>query len=206
MKTLNSNKLGRPLFALAAVILALALALPAQAAPTVRAKRDGGVTKVVFDQAFLDVLTLYSVEVGKLGPGTILDGTKAKFEIAGGAVDVGPENNGGELYHLGGLRLSVASKTVELRYFTIDLTGALNAVLSGLVIEDGDQVGRVDLCDIEILSEDDITLEPQMAVINNAAVTLTAGAADFLNAAFGIDDFEEGLAFGTAKVKYRFKE
>jgi hypothetical protein len=149
----------------------------------------GGMTEVELTSA--DVLAGLGVTVTPLGTATI-EATSpfptAVFPITGGSI--GP---GGALIQHGGsgLELSTAAASIDLQNFLIDTAGG---VVDGLVtIGAGPPVGVVAL----------FTLGAGATPTTNIPLTLTAGAADALNAVFfpaGNGPFSTSTQIGLAST------
>ena len=164
----------------------------------------GDTTKVTLDAGFVEALTALKVTPGPVGEATISEKGIATFPITGGNVTyyepgtVSPFVQG-RLDHDGsGLSLEAGGKTVELTDFVID-PGA--SVLTGTVTVDGQEAAA----DAPLFFLDGSTLEPlrtgeQTAVLEGTTVKLKKEAADLLNETFGIQDLQEGLVIGVAKI------
>jgi len=195
MKTLKFAHPFKPLFALTALILTLALVIPAHAAPTVRP--FAGKTTVQPSEDFAGALEALGIELGIIRPAYERRGY-ISFRIPGGAIDLGSLN--GEILHLGGLSLTDGDGTrVELLNFIIDTT---DLVLTGQVTVDGDLVARIPLFNLELTTPPEV--KNIKLTIRNVNVTLTAEAADALNAVFAVDAFVPDFSIGEAWVKALF--
>ncbi len=175
--------------------LLLALAVPASADPTVQV--FGGRTSVDLSDDFLNALRDLNVARTSVRPARLRRGTAA-FPIPGGVLDL--ETAGGDIFHLGGLTLSAGGTTVGLLNFIIDTTGP--AVLTGIVVVDGDVFGRLTLFDLD-LSNASVERKRRRLEISNVGLGLSQAAADALNLVFGVDAFVAGLDVGDADVKTR---
>jgi hypothetical protein len=166
---------------------------------------SGRTTAVTLDAGFVSALQSLKVTPAPLGDASISSKGVARFPITGGNVTyyepgtVSPFVQG-ELDHDGsGLSLSAGGTTVELTDFVID-PGA--SVLTGTVSVDGEVAAEA----APLFFLDGRTLNPLRttdsgaAVLEGTTVKLKAEAADLLNQTFGIDDLQEGLVIGVAKI------
>jgi hypothetical protein len=181
--------------------LSMILAATALAEPTVQPL--GGRTCVLLDEGFAEALESLEISVGIIAP-AFSRRAKVCFPISGGGIDLG-ENGKIELIHTGGLALiqyeATDEKTsVELTSFIIDITGD-TPVLTGLVIVEGNLVGRLPLFDLD-LEAAKIKQKYKFLSVRNVVLTLTSEAASALNSVFfdGEDVLEGGLKIGVAKV------
>jgi hypothetical protein len=169
-------------------------AVSVHAAPTLTLRT--GATSVALEPALVTALTTLGVTPDAIKPSVIRRGV-IKFPIPEGRLD--QANLKGEILHLGGLRLSTATKVVELTQYVIDTTGA-TPVLTGLVIVDGSVVGRLPLYNLSVPA---VTL-PLPAVrrvrLSGVELTLHPQAATALNGAFGVTAFAGGFKIGTGTV------
>jgi hypothetical protein len=163
-------------------------------------------TRVTLDAGFVSALESLQVTPGPVGEATISSSGVAQFPITGGNVTyyepgtVSPFVQG-RLEHEGaGLSLEAGGKRVELTDFVID-PGA--SVLTGTVTVDGEEAAA----DAPLFFLDGRTLQPlrtgangAVAVLEGTTVKLKAEAADLLNQTFGIQDLQEGLVIGIAKI------
>jgi hypothetical protein len=166
----------------------------------------GRTTAVTLDAGFVSALESLKVAPGPVGDATISKQGVASFPITGGNVTyyepgtVSPFVQG-ELDHDGaGLSLTAGGKRVELTDFVID-PGA--SVLTGTVSVDGAVAAE----DAPLFFLDGRTLNPLevnesngTAILEGTTVKLKAEAADLLNQTFGIQDLQEGLVVGEAKI------
>jgi hypothetical protein len=164
----------------------------------------GDTTKVTLDPGFVEALTSLKVTPGPVGDATISKQGVATFPITGGNVKyykpgtVDPYVQG-RLEHTGsGLSLTAGGKKVELTDFVIDPG---KSVLTGTVSVDGKEAAT----DAPLFFLDGRTLEPlrageETAVLEGTTVKLKKEAADLLNQTFGIQDLQEGLVIGVAKI------
>lgn len=165
---------------------------------------DGQTTNVELDAGFVDALESLEVTPGVVGEAKLTEGT-LKFPITGGEVKyfepgtVSPFVQGEILHEGSGLSLTAGGKKVELEDFNVD-PGA--SVLTGRVSVDGEVAAE----EAPLFFLDGSTLEPLRttddgrAVLEGTTVELKAEAAELLNQTFGIQDLEEGLKIGVAKI------
>lgn len=179
---------------LAVAALLLTLSTPVFAEPTVQVA--GGGTVVVLSTELVAALTSLSVTPDRIKPAKLKRGV-AGFPILAGAIDL--EDLRGDIFHSGGLSLTSATTTVELRNFVIDTLDG--TVLTGLVSVNGDLVGRLPLFDLDLTEAP--VINGRRIVIDAVEVTLTAGAAAALNDAFDVSAFAAGLLIGEATVGTR---
>lgn len=162
-------------------------------------------TAVTLDAGFVSALESLKVTPGPVGDASISSNGVARFPITGGNVkyykpgSVSPFVQG-ELDHDGaGLSLTAGGTTVELTDFVIDPG---KSVLTGAVAVDGAVAAE----DAPLFFLDGRTLNPLAvnddgtAVLDGTTVKLKAEAADLLNRTFGIDDLQEGLKVGVARI------
>jgi len=179
-----------------------------QAAPEPLAKIDslsGRSTAVKLDPGFLAALEQLEVTPGAVGEAMITKGGSAVFPITGGNVtyyepgSVSPYVQGMIDHDDSGLSLKAGGTTVRLTDFVVDPG---RSVLTGTVSVDG----KVAAQDAPLFFLDGRTLEPLQArkngtaVLQGTTVKLKAEAAELLNQTFGIDDLQEGLVIGVAKI------
>jgi hypothetical protein len=167
---------------------------------------SGRTTAVTLDAGFVSALQALKVTPAPVGDATISKQGVASFPITGGNVTyyepgtVSPFVQG-ELDHDGaGLSLTAGGKRVELTDFVID-PGA--SVLTGTVSVDGEVAAE----DAPLFFLDGRTLNPLevnegngTAILEGTTVKLKAEAAELLNQTFGIQDLQEGLVIGKAKI------
>jgi hypothetical protein len=192
MKT--SSCLSKLSLTLAVFALTLILFSQAQASPTVRL--FGGFTSVQLSDDLLGALTTLGITPDTIAPGALSEST-VRFPISGGGID--QATLAGDIFHVGGLSLTNAdgTTTVELLNFIIDTTGQ-QPVLTGLVTNNGDLVGRLPLFNLS-LANAQVVMAPFNLSIQGVDASLTADAAEALNAVFGVDAFVEGLNIGIAE-------
>ena len=164
----------------------------------------GDTTKVTLDAGFVEALTSLKVTPGPVGEATISKQGVATFPITGGNVtyyepgSVNPYVQGMLMHDGSGLSLAAGGKTVELTDFMVDPG---KSVLTGTVTVDGQEAAA----DAPLFFLDGRTLEPlrsgeETAVLEGTTVKLKKEAADLLNETFGIQDLQEGLVIGVAKI------
>ena len=157
---------------LLSVTLGVALAATtvlATVAPASAAPTKKGKTVVTLDAAAAGVITGLGVAVAPTGPATAT-GLAFTFPVVGRTGDA-------IIQHVGGLSLSAGDTVVTLSNFWIDTS---TGVVSGIV----DDTVRVPLFTLGDATASGLELE------------LTDAAADYLNAAFDVDVFTEGLVIG----------
>jgi hypothetical protein len=162
-------------------------------------------TSVMLDKGFLEALTSLKVTPGPVGDAKISPAGTATFPITGGNVTyyepgtVSPFVQGMINHDGSGLSLEAGGKKVELTDFDIDPG---KSVLTGKVTVDGEEAAP----SAPLFFLDGSTLEPLeakddgTAVLQGTTVELKKEAADLLNETFGIQDLEEGLKIGVAKI------
>jgi hypothetical protein len=167
---------------------------------------SGETTAVALDSGFVGALQSLKVTPGPVGDAEISKQGVASFPITSGNVKyykpgtVSPYVQG-ELDHDGsGLSLTAGGKRVELTDFVVDPGASL---LTGTVSVDGEVAAE----DAPLFFLDGRTLNPLevneadgTAVLEGTTVKLKAEAADLLNQTFGIQDLQEGLVIGIAKI------
>lgn len=190
----------RQLLLASACALGLGLAGAVQAAPTVGTY--GGTTTVELDAGFTGALASLGVELGLAGNARV-GAAGVGFPIPAGEIDL--ETAAGEIVHTGGITLTAGDLTVTLSTFIIDTTGE-SPVLTGLVKANNDLLFRAPLFDLELPAGLTLPLRPSrlgQLPLPGVGLTLTAAAADLLNAVFEVEAFEEGLVIGEASVLAR---
>ena len=198
-------KLLRTLFAAA---IASTLAISAQAAKsepqttgTVDVKT--GQTAIRLDSAFSGALQVSEVVASKIIPGKVVTGkNELRFPVTGGAIDLVTLTS--EIIHSGGVNFSKGEVSVSALDLIISIPTAGSespAVVSAIVVVNGNSLGRVDLFSIEA------TLTAPLEVPNNKKIvvkdvdlTLTQAGADALNSAFELNVFTTSTVVGTATV------
>jgi len=159
------------------------------------AKRAGpyGQTTLKVDPATLEALTSLGVSPGAVPPGT-LNGTKYAFPITNSPTSV---LRTGVVRHRGGISLSAGDTRVRLTDFGIRL---LDRELYGKV----NGAGPVALLDLDY-SKARVRLRGTRVHVGGIGSTLTAGAADALNDAFGTSALSDETRIGKVSVDYRLR-
>jgi len=186
---------------------ALGLAGTASAAPSLQFV--GGSTRVQLSDELLGALTSLNVTPAAVRPGrleAVGNGARVVYPIPTGELDAeGPKL---EVLHSGGLTLSAGQVRVALTSFIIEnLNG--DPRLTGIVKVNDTILGRVPLFNLALTQAPSLT--PNGAItrieLDSVEVTLSAEAADALNAAFGLSGvFTEGFPVGTARVLGRLRD
>ena len=181
---------------------------PAMATPQPVAQIDsltGQTTSVALDADFVAALESLKVTPGAVGDARITKTGRAVFPITGGMVtyyepgSVSPYVQGLIEHEGSGLSLEAGGKLVELTDFEVDPG---RSVLTGTVSVDGEQAAA----DAPLFFLDGRTLQALKttddgrAILQGTTVKLKAEAADLLNQTFGIQDLEEGLVIGVARI------
>ena len=184
--------MSRPIrLVLLAVCALLVAAAPAAAKSNGKLKLIRGATTLTLDEGALDALTSLGVAPAPLAPARA-EGADVSFPITRGRVDA--KTLAGTIRHTGGLSLTKGDTRVELRNFVIDTKRAV------LTARAGD--ARLAILDLD-LSHVTVARKQRRLTVGGVSATLTQGAADALNAAFGTDAFAKGQLIGTAVVKSR---
>lgn len=164
----------------------------------------GQTTAVKLDAGFVEALESLKVTPGVTGDGELENGS-LKFPITGGNVtyyepgSISPYVQGSIEHDGSGLSLTAGGKRVTLTNFVVDPG---KSVLTGRVAVDGEEAAP----SAPLFFLDGRTLKPLRttndgrAVLEGTTVKLKKEAADLLNQTFGIDDLEEGLVIGVAKI------
>lgn len=149
-----------------------------------------GSTNLALDPGTAQALTDLGVTAAPIGPAEALPSGELSFPITGGNANT--TTFAGAIRHSGGISLTAGSTTVELTDFTINVNG--NPDLTALV---GGQ--RVSILSLD-LGAVEARVRGRRIELGNVKASLTAVAADALNAAFGVTAFTEGIPLGTARV------
>lgn len=191
----------------AAVVAAMALALvpgaqatkapPKAPAPPADVLLYRGATTVALDPGTAGALKSLGVSVAPTGS-AYAGKAGISFPITLGVVDAADLT--GQIRHSGGLVFAKGATKVFLSRFFIDIDEAPS--LSGKVGATFGAGDRAELFSLD-LSGLKVDAGSRHIVLSGVGLTLTAGAADALNAAFGTTAFTEGLPIGTATVKAR---
>jgi len=137
-------------------------------------------------------LTALGVTPGVVEPAT-LTGTTASFPITGGRADL--DLGAGGVTHAGGISLTAGGTVVRLEAFDIRL-GAAPQLFASV---DG-SAEKIAIADLDLRAATP-AVDGRRVTVGNVAVRLTQGAADALNAAFGITAIAAGLPLGVATVQ-----
>jgi len=169
-------------------------------------------TEVTLDAGFVEALTTLGVTPAPVGDGEITDQGVARFPITGGNVTyyepgtVSPFVQG-RLDHDGsGLSLTAGDTEVELTDFVVD-PGA--SVLTGNVSVNGEEAASgapLFFLDGRTLNPLEVNENQGTAVLEGTTVKLKAEAAQLLNDTFGIQDLQEGMEIGIAKITLELPE
>jgi len=152
---------------------------------------EGGDTRLAVDAGAGAALASLGVQVDLIGPAFgARDGSLA-FPITRGVLRGG--DLAGQIEHSGGIRLTAGDTELELTRFVIDtVRGVLTAEADGI---------RIDLLALDVPAGQVSPVGMDDLRISGVPGTLTATAAQELNAAFGVTAFAEGLRFGVATVR-----
>jgi hypothetical protein len=185
----------RRLFALLAVVAALLVVAPAASAGHSKDKGSWswypGATTLEVDPATLGALTSLGVAPGAVAPGE-LEGATYSFPITNSLQSA---LRSGVVRHRGGISLTAGATTVKLTDFDIRLLeGKLYGKVNG--------AGPVALLDLDYAGVQ-IKLRRGKVSIGPVATTLTQGAADALNQAFGVSALSDDTVVGDATIRLR---
>jgi hypothetical protein len=179
--------------ALATLVAVLAIAPAASAGKKKTVKlAPNGATTLALSAGAASALQSLGITAAPLKPAKAgADGLR--FPITAGKLN--SKTYAGQIKHVGGISLTRGDTRVELRNFIINVDSAPDLTA---------RVGssRVSILDLD-LSKAKITKSGRRLTIAGVKATLTQGAADALNAAFGTDAFKAGLELGTATVDGR---
>jgi hypothetical protein len=150
-----------------------------------------GRTTLQVDRGTLDALTGLGVTPGAVRPGS-LKGTTYSFPITSSP---GRVLRSGVIGHRGGISLSAHGTTVRLTGFGINL---LDRRLYGRV----NGAGPVALLDLDY-AQARVRFRGRQVRVGPVSTTLTAGAAEALNDAFGTSALSDQTVLGDATVRYR---
>ena len=165
----------------------------------------GRQTQVALDAGFVEALETLKVTPAPVGDGSISKQGVASFPITGGNVTyyepgtVSPFVQGRVDHDGSGLSLTAGDTKVELTDFVVDPGKSL---LTGTVSVNGKEAAPT----APLFFLDGRTLEPLKsgadgtAILEGTTVKLKAEAAQLLNDTFKIDDLQEGLEIGRAKI------
>ena len=184
----------RRLIALVAVLALALVVAPAASAGKTKAKASWGwyygTTTLDVDPGTLGALGSLGVAPGAVAPAT-LEGARYSFPITN---SIPSALRSGVIRHKGGISLTAGGTTVKLTDFDINLGRSL---LYGKV----NGAGPVALLDLDY-SRTGIRLRGGRLVVGPVGTTLTQGAADALNSAFGVSALSDATVLGDATVRY----
>lgn len=149
-----------------------------------------GATTLDVDPGTLEALGSLGVTPGAVDPAT-LEGARYSFPIVN---RLGNAVRTGVVRHIGGISLTAGDTTVELTDFEISLAEKL---LYGKVNGEG----RVALLDLDY-GRLKVRFNGHRLKVGPVGTTLTQGAADALNTAFGTDALTDDTVIGDAKIRY----
>ena len=185
----------RRLIAILAILAACLVVAPAASAGQAKAKASWGwyygATTLEVDPGTLGALGSLGVAPGAVAPAK-LEGTTYSFPITS---SLRSALRTGVVRHKGGISLTAGATTVKLTDFDIDLP---KRQLFGKV----NGAGPVALLDLDYSSLG-IRLRGGRINIGPVATTLTEGAADALNQAFGVSALSDDTVLGNATIRYR---
>lgn len=151
---------------------------------------EGGATSLALDPGAASALQSLGVTPGVAGPATANADGSLSFPITGGKVNA--KTLAGSITHSGGITLTKDATTVTLADFTIDTKASqLTATING--------GARAAILDLD-LANPQVAIDGRTVTVSGVPGTLTQGAADALNQAFGTTAFAAGLKLGTATV------
>ncbi len=152
----------------------------------------GGATTLALDSGAAAALASLGVQAAPVDPASAAGGGLS-FPITGGKLDA--KSFAGSVRHSGGIRLSKGPTAVELTSFTINVDSDpdLTALVGGR---------RVSILNLD-LAQLGAQVRGRRIMLAGVRATLTAAAAQALNAAFSTSAFSEGLLVGTASVATR---
>jgi hypothetical protein len=190
-------QMNRKLIAAVAVFAALLIAAPVASAGRAKGKGNGagppgyGRTTLDVAPATLNALTGLGVAPGVVAPAK-LDGATYSFPITS---SLRSTLRTGIVGHRGGITLTSGATAVSLTDFDISL---IDRKLYGKV----NGAGPVALLDLDY-SNMRLRIRDGRLVIGPVRTTLTAGAADALNQAFGTSALSDDSVLGDARIGYR---
>lgn len=186
--------MSRRVIVLVAALAALLVVAPAASATDKHHWYGGktyGSTKLEVDPGTLEALTGLGVAPGVVAPAT-LEGATYKFPIVNSFRSA---LRTGVIRHSGGISLTAGATRVELTDFDIKL---LQGQLFGRV----NGSDRVALLDLDY-SDVSVRFRGGRLIVGPVGTTLTAGAADALNDAFGADALSDDTIIGDATIRYQ---
>jgi hypothetical protein len=181
-------------------VLGLMVAASAACAQAQTRTVEFGKTAVTPSDGFVSALEGLGVKLGVVAPSTKLSDGRLTFLVTGGAVDL--KTAAGQIIHSGGLTLTAGKTVVVLQSFIIDTTS--KPVLTGLVVVNGNLVGRIPLFDLQLPAGLTLPLQPSpdgLLDLPGVGVTLDSQAAAALNGVFKVNAFKAGFDIGTATAK-----
>jgi hypothetical protein len=150
-----------------------------------------GATTLDVDPGTLEALGSLGVTPGVVGPAN-LEGARYSFPIVN---RLGNALRTGVIRHEGGISLTAGDTVVELTDFDIDVP---DRKLYGKV----NGAGPVALLDLDF-SRARVRFNGHRIKAGPVGTTLTQGAADALNEAFGTDALTDDTVVGDVKIRYR---
>jgi hypothetical protein len=185
----------RKIIVIVSILAALLIAAPVASAGHAKGKGHAsgsfGATTLKVAPATLDALTALGVTPGAVSPAK-LGGATYSFPIVS---SLRGTLQSGVVGHTGGISLSAGDTTVSLTDFGIRLA---DRQLYGKVNGEG----PVALLDLDY-SNLRVRIRGGRLVIGPVGTTLTAGAAQALNQAFGTSALSDDTVIGKAKIRYR---
>lgn len=190
--------MSRRFIALLTVLAALLVVAPAASAGGDHKDRGWGggyygATTLDVDPGTLEALGSLGVAPGAVDPAT-LDGARYSFPIT---TKLRSALRTGVISHKGGISLTAGDTTVELTDFDIK-------VAEGLLYGKVNGAGPVALLDLDY-SRAKVRFDGRYLKLGPVGTTLTQGAADALNAAFGVDALTDDTVIGDAKIRYKVR-
>jgi hypothetical protein len=179
----------------AAIALVPAAAIAKKKSPS-SVKLQGGGTTLALDADTAKVLTEdLGLTLGVLKPGKSTD-AGLRFPVTPSKLNA--KTLAGTIKHRGGISISSGDTKVALRNFHINIDDApdLTAKVGGT---------RLSILDLD-LSGATIDVTKKRVKVTGVAATLTQGAADALNGAFGTDALAGGIDIGVADVNAKIKK
>ncbi len=185
----------RRVIALMAALALVLVAAPAASAGQSKSKGGWGsyygATTLDVDPGTLSALTGLGVAPGAVKPAK-LDGARYSFPITS---SFRKTLRTGVVRHTGGISLTAGDTTVKLTDFDIKLAkGQLFGRVNG-----SDRVALLDLN----YSGAKINIRRGRVKVGPVGTTLTQGAADALNQAFGVSALTDDTVLGDATIRYR---
>lgn len=191
-------------------VLGSAMALGLVSAGAAAAPLDlvkGGKTYVRLSEALLDELDMGWVELEAIdGAKASRDGSRLRFKIEDGTIDIQDTDVIGEIFHDGGLRLTGQNGSqLTLLSFIIDTLGA-TPVITALVSVDGELIDRLPVFELVVTEDTMIAFNGDNGLkIRNLQLKLDNDAGDLLDSVFDTD-LEDDLIAGEAGSGIRLDE